>query len=744
MALGRTVAGKAAPTPRRETAMRPFLRLSALAMLSALLTGPAMGPALAATTFTAGYQYQMAVPGVSDANSWSGAVRPDSPLFYLQGLAVPDGLPATGWAELGGGGLTTYGQVVSASFGFTGMATRYPNQSTYLHAESTNAMSDSFVINCAACTAGSIGNLSFRVYWGGIGVRELSTVSPGTALSGYVADINWSTNFQMHADGVPDPFPPDQPAPPNPGRLGMDYYFLETERNGVRHVEESPRVSAGLQELSIQFVFGQPIHVDMSLRAAVLGGVFSGEDQTSTFQSNVDLVSAYGKMYWDGITGVSTADGQQVDAFTAFNNVGVDYARSLEVPILQVVPEPGAWALMLGGLAALGALARRRKSALLLAAGLSLAGANVSAADFTAGAGVSGNTATKSDQRSSGDLSGTSPIAGSASISLTDAVSGVSQDVTASALARASYGHLSLAARAQTLQQSTGAQPGAHAEASASASLTDSFIIRCDTCVDGTRGTMSLRALVLGDVGLSNASTDAGGQPNPDGGVRTTQYYWSTSLSMRAEGVAMDFPGPGTLALNAYDFLAKVNDTVVAGGNREGTGVYDFQLEFEFGRPIHLEWLASVSASADLRPEAATGGSLAAASFADFSHSFAWDGIGSVVDAAGNVVTGFTALNSDGIDYARSLAVVPEPSTWGLMAAGRAAGRVRARPRAPLARVTPRGHRGRADAGARGGRRGRGGVLRRRRCLRPDGDEEQPGHAQPGGRVPADRQLGDV
>ncbi|HEY1396449.1 PEPxxWA-CTERM sorting domain-containing protein, partial [Roseateles sp.] len=344
--------------------MRSILRLSALPMLCALLAQIAMVPAVAATTFTAGYQYEMAVPGVNRADVWSGAVRPDSPLFYVESIVTPGGLPATGVTQLGGGGLATYGHVNSTSFGFTGMRTEFPNQSTYLHADTTNAMSDSFVIDCAGCTAGAIGSLSFRVYWGGGGLREVVTTVPGTALSGYVADINWSSSFQIRADGVPDPFPPDQPGPPNPGRLGLDYYFLETERNGERRIEESPRVSAGLQELSIRFVFGQPIHIDMSLRAAVLGAVYSGEDQTSSFDAIVNQISAYGQMYWDGITGVSTADGQRIDAFTAVNQVGVDYARSLELPILQIVPEPGTWALMLGGLALMGVVARRRVHAL--------------------------------------------------------------------------------------------------------------------------------------------------------------------------------------------------------------------------------------------------------------------------------------------------------------------------------------------------------------------------------------------
>ncbi|TXD70038.1 hypothetical protein FUT87_25790 [Mitsuaria sp. TWR114] len=83
-----------------------------------------------------------------------------------------------------------------------------------------------------------------------------------------------------------------------------------------------------------------------------------------------------------------------------------------------------------------------------------------------------------------------------------------------------------------------------------------------------------------------------------------------------------------------YDYLAMVNDRVVAGGSREGTGIYNLQLEFEFGRPIEMLWQGTAMSSSFLHDSADTViGALTAQSYAAFTNSFYWDGISSVTDA---------------------------------------------------------------------------------------------------------------
>ncbi len=97
-------------------------------------------------------------------------------------------------------------------------------------------------------------------------------------------------------------------------------------------------------------------------------------------------------------------------------------------------------------------------------------------------------------------------------------------------------------------------------------------------------------------------------------------------------------------------------------------------LEFEFGSPIHMNWLASGVVLG--RP---AGGRRQCHRRAErdglcrLLQQLLLDGISAVTDANGNLVNGFTAKNGVGVDYAQSFAnaaLVPEPGMWALMAAG--------------------------------------------------------------------------
>ena len=317
-----------------------------------------------AQTFATGYSYELSAPGTQDRSAQDGGFgSPGTVRRFSDAIGFSDATLSSD-ARIDGWGAARYGSLQSYVRGSTSLAAQGANQGTYVRADLTSSLTDSFVIQCGACAAGTIGTMNFRVYFDAVTTRGSTLGQPVTDTGGNLADTNWSTTFQIRADGVPDPTPPDVPGPPNPGQKSLEYYRLDTLHNGVPGVEESPRVSAGLQELSINFVFGEPIHLDMSLRAAVLGGVYTGDNATSFSGSGVMATDATHSMYWDGITSLQDADGHAIVAFTALNAVGIDYARSL-----AVVPEPGAWALMLGGLALMGVIARRRVRALRTATG---------------------------------------------------------------------------------------------------------------------------------------------------------------------------------------------------------------------------------------------------------------------------------------------------------------------------------------------------------------------------------------
>ena len=591
----------------------------------------------------------------------------------------------------------TYGHLALSAFSevLQQSASLQPGATAQARAEAS--LGDAFVITCASCAEGTRGAMHFKVVLAGdIDLTHAATDAagqPAAEAPGRWMEDYWSTNLSMHAEGVAGEFP-------GPGTLALNAYESRTMLNDTV-VQGNGREGLGEYDYFLEFEFGRPISMSWNVVLQTSAWLNPGEPDFAGSLRTTSFADFSHSFSWGGISEVFDAAGNRVSAFTALNGEGVDYARAL-----AVVPEPGSWALMVGGLTLLGGLARRargtaprssraRTPATLLAALLALGSGAATAAEFTATAGASAQGATKQQQQGGPDpKTGDAPVWAGADVNLYDGAPGVLQYAGSNGYASASYGHLVFVSRAATTQTSvSGDQPGVHAESYASASAVDSFTIACPGCVAGTRGTMNFRVVLAGDVGLNNSSTNMAGQPIP-GAARTTQYSWSSNLSMRAEGVAMEFPGPGTLSLYAYDFRAMVNDDIVAGGSREGMGIYDYQLEFEFGSPIHMNWLASASSSADLRAGDGNAiGALSAMGYAAFSNSFYWDGISTVTDAGGNLVSGFTALNSVGVDYARSMAdaaVVPEPGTWALMAAG--VGLLgmlaRRRPRSPRSRTT--------------------------------------------------------
>ncbi|OWQ47791.1 hypothetical protein CDL60_08045 [Roseateles noduli] len=113
-----------------------------------------------------------------------------------------------------------------------------------------------------------------------------------------------------------------------------------------------------MQDLSIQFVFGQPIHLDLAISATTLTAVVSDDSNAPFNASATTWIDLSRSLYWDGVTGMQNADGGVVTDYTVTGANGLDYRQSFAAA--AVVPEPGTWALMLAGLGALAALVRRR------------------------------------------------------------------------------------------------------------------------------------------------------------------------------------------------------------------------------------------------------------------------------------------------------------------------------------------------------------------------------------------------
>lgn len=662
--------------------IRPQILLAALLSLSA--------SASLAAGFATGYSYELSAPGAPDRNAQEGGFGPPGAVrSFSDAIGFSDATLSSD-ARIDGWGAARYGYLQSYVRGSTSLSTQGADQGTYVRADMTSSLTDSFVIQCGACAAGTIGSMTFRVYFDAATTRTSTLGQPVTDTGGNLADTNWSTTFQIRADGVPDPTPPDVPGPPNPGQKSLEYYRLDTLHNGIPGVEESPRVSAGLQELSISFVFGEAIHLDMSLRAAVLGGVYTGDNTSSFSGSGAMATDATHSMYWDGITSVQDADGQVVGAFTALNAAGIDYARSL-----AVVPEPGTWALMLGGLALVGVVARRRVHALrtamvetvsaaaasaravapaLLAAALlpALAAPPALAATAPAPAWAGyGETLTAYDPslNERDHFAGDDRIGGTSSLTFH---TGYSTALTrtrldAEGVTQVNYGQLrTRAAVSGSLDTINDGGRQTIANMFAGGSIHDEFVIACAGCADGTTGMFTARVHVDGTISTAGALTG----PSPTA-TMTQGASWNFNAALTAQGVDAGIGVDrvsGTRSVSLSTGLPPFSEDV-----GDPLGWHTLTVSFVFGQPIALDLGLGVQAYHFLSTDDGAGATGWADVGTDFSHSLTWEGISALTGADGQAITGFTALNSAGVDYARSLAAVapvPEPGTWALMAGG--------------------------------------------------------------------------
>lgn len=209
---------------------------------------------------------------------------------------------------------------------------------------------------------------------------------------------------------------------------------------------------------------------------------------------------------------------------------------------------------------------------------------------------------------------------------------------SASALAKVDYGILKLSAASAVTN--TG-----FSQAQSSISFVDELTFS-NSGLTGQLGFLTASVLVSATSGAIHGGTFLGG---PSAG--TAQTNWDLVVTADSNPV---LKLQKSLWESPAFYSEKVNDA--PGGV---TGAFTVQIPFRFGTPLSL----SAGASANSFAEYAT-----ASAFSNLGNSIYWGGIQSVT-VDGTVVP-YSLFAASGTDWTRSMAPVPEPSTYGMLLAG--------------------------------------------------------------------------
>ncbi|WP_353198357.1 PEPxxWA-CTERM sorting domain-containing protein [Sandarakinorhabdus sp.] len=95
------------------------------------------------------------------------------------------------------------------------------------------------------------------------------------------------------------------------------------------------------------------------------------------------------------------------------------------------------------------------------------------------------------------------------------------------------------------------------------------------------------------------------------------------------------------------------------------TGAFTFTIPFEnlIGQTVTITQSCGANARTFQQGDSSSSG-------CDYSHTITWGGINQVLDENGTPVSNFTALGSNGTNYAQAINAVPEPSSWAMLIAG--------------------------------------------------------------------------
>jgi hypothetical protein len=209
------------------------------------------------------------------------------------------------------------------------------------------------------------------------------------------------------------------------------------------------------------------------------------------------------------------------------------------------------------------------------------------------------------------------------------------------------------------------------------ASLNDNFTVLAPGCAACT-GALGVLTFTIQFDGRATAGGSAtgdlvGNSTGIAGGSWEGSSEWRSFVNVQAPA-AWFAPMPSTVDAAATGRY--IDGTNVASPGLTSTGLavgaYTFEMAVQFGAPVYLQWLAYMGTSSGAS-SSGNEANLAAQATSELSSAISWAGITGLRLLDGTPVTGYTALNPNGIDYVQSFAPappVPEPSTAALALAG--------------------------------------------------------------------------
>lgn len=209
------------------------------------------------------------------------------------------------------------------------------------------------------------------------------------------------------------------------------------------------------------------------------------------------------------------------------------------------------------------------------------------------------------------------------------------------------------------------------------AALSDNFTLLAPDCAacTGALGVMSFTIQFDGRATAGGSATGdlVGNATGIAGGSWEGSSEWRSFVNVQAPA-AWFAPMPSTIDAAATGHY--IDGTNVASPGLRSTGLaaggYTFELAVQFGAPVYLQWQAYMGTSSS-GSSSGNEANLAAQATSELSSAITWAGITGLRLLDGTPVTGYTALNPNGIDYVQSFVPappVPEPSTAALALAG--------------------------------------------------------------------------